>query len=146
VWDHQKIKEAIENYIPSNNRSQLVERGTNKFILDAYNANPTSMKNALTNFKKLDYPNKVAVLGDMLELGDYSYDEHENIAEIAFQMELKYLILVGSEFAKVKIKDALKFENVVALKKWFNQKDFQNTYFLMKGSRGIKLEQLISNE
>ena len=140
----QRIKEAIENYIPSNNRSQLVEKATNTFILDAYNANPTSMKNALANFGQVDANNKIAILGDMLELGKFSDEEHLKIAQQAIDLKLDQVILVGKEFSKVKIEGVQYFENVNDLKDSFTKKDFQETHFLIKGSRGIKLEELLS--
>jgi UDP-N-acetylmuramoyl-tripeptide--D-alanyl-D-alanine ligase len=140
----ERIKEAIENYISSNNRSQLIEKGKNTFILDAYNANPTSMKNALTNFERVDSTKKVAILGDMLELGEFSDDEHTKIVQQAIDLNIEQVILVGNEFAKNKMDGILYFESVNDLKEWFAKKDFQETHFLLKGSRGIKLEELLS--
>ena len=140
----ERIKEAIENYISSNNRSQLIEKGKNIFILDAYNANPTSMKNALINFQRLDSNKKIAILGDMLELGKFSEVEHVRVAQQAIDLNLDQVILVGDEFAKVKKDGILYFKNVNDLKEWFTKKDFHETHFLLKGSRGIKLEELLS--
>jgi len=140
----QKIKEAIENYIPSNNRSQLVKRATNTFILDAYNANPTSLKNALENFDKIKSDQKIVILGDMLELGKYSSNEHEKIVEQCKTMQLDDIILVGQEFSKIKDKAIRKFKTVQALKLWFDKQEFNENYFLIKGSRGIKLEKILS--
>ena len=140
----KRIKEAIENYISSNNRSQLVKKRTNTFILDAYNANPTSMKNALANFGRVAANKKIAILGDMLELGKYSDDEHIKTAQQAIDLNLDQVILVGNEFAKVKMNGIQYFDNVNDLKEWVAKIDFQETYFLIKGSRGIKLEQLLS--
>ncbi|MFK7772730.1 MAG: UDP-N-acetylmuramoyl-tripeptide--D-alanyl-D-alanine ligase [Saprospiraceae bacterium] len=140
----KRIKEAIENYIPSNNRSQLVEKSTNTYILDAYNANPTSMKNALVNFGQIDANRKVAILGDMLELGKYSDEEHLKIAQQAIELKLDQVVLVGEEFLKVKIEGVQHYEDVNDLKESFAKKDFQNTHFLIKGSRGIKLEEFLS--
>ena len=140
----KRIKEAIENYIPSNNRSQLVKKATNTFILDAYNANPTSMKNALVNFGQVDANRKVAILGDMLELGKFSDEEHLKIAQQAIELKLDQVILVGEEFLKVKIEGVQHFADVNDLKKNIAKKDFQETHFLIKGSRGIKLEEYLS--
>ena len=139
----QKIKEAIESYIPTNNRSQIVKKDSNTFILDAYNANPASMSNALDNFGKINAKKKIAILGDMLELGKYSYDEHKQIVAQAKALNLEQVILVGKEFLAIKDTQVLHFENVQLLKEWFDEKDFQDSYFLIKGSRGIKLEQLL---
>lgn len=140
----KRIKEAIENYISSNNRSQLVDKGTNTFILDAYNANPTSMKNAIAAFGQINANKKIAILGDMLELGEFSKDEHEKIIQQAIDLNLEQIILVGNEFGKVQINGVQHFENVNDLKEWFSKQDFQETHFLLKGSRGIRLEQLLS--
>lgn len=140
----KRIKEAIENYIPSNNRSQVVKKATNTFILDAYNANPTSMKNALINFGKVESNTKVAILGDMLELGKFSDEEHLKVAQHAIELKLDQVILVGKEFLKVKIAGVQHFEDVNDLRENFIKKDFQETHFLIKGSRGIKLEKLLS--
>jgi len=96
-----KIKEAIENYIPSNNRSQLISKDSNTFIMDAYNANPDSMKNALENFANLSASSKIAILGDMLELGNYSEQAHSEILAQANNLNFYKVILVGNEFKKV---------------------------------------------
>ena len=139
-----RIKLAIEDYVPSNNRSQLVKKATNTFILDAYNANPTSMKNALVNLGQLEAISKIAILGDMLELGEFSDEEHLKIAQQATELKLDHVILVGKEFLKVKIDGVQHFENVNDLKEIFLKKEYQETHFLIKGSRGIRLEELLS--
>ena len=141
---NKKIKQAIEDYVSSNNRSQLVKKGSNTFILDAYNANPTSMKNALENFGKIKAKKKIAVLGDMLELGEYSRKEHQHIVEQAESLELDEIILVGEKFEKATNNRTLHFENVEMLREWFKEQEFEATYFLIKGSRAIRLEKLIS--
>lgn len=138
-----KIKEAIENFIPTNNRSQIIKKRSNTFLLDAYNANPTSMDNALENLKKINVPKKVAILGDMLELGDFSKTEHIKIIEKAKSLGLNELILVGKEFSNIQKDEVKYFDNVDELKNWFEKQEYEQTYFLIKGSRGIKLEQLI---
>ena len=139
----QKIKEALENYKPTNNRSQIVEKDSNTFILDAYNANPTSMKNALENFSKLKATPKIAVLGDMLELGEYSVTEHLQILNQAKSLGIQQIVLVGSEFKKVIADSDLHFQDVHQLKEWFLKQDFHNSHFLIKGSRGIQLEAML---
>ena len=140
-----KIKEAIEFYIPTNNRSQIIKNGSNTFILDAYNANPNSMREALNNLAKVEGTHKIAILGDMLELGDYSQNEHESLLEHAKKLNFDQLILVGKEFDKVKNNSPshLHFPKIEALKNWYSKQIFQNTTFLIKGSRGLKLEQLL---
>ena len=141
VADH-KIKEAIENYSPSNSRSQLIERGSNKIILDAYNANPSSMKLAIENFARLHAVNKVLMLGDMAELGEESPDEHKAIVELLKQYEWENVVLVGGDFLKIE-HPYLQFQNAEEAKEWLQQQHFENTYFLIKGSRGMKMETVL---
>ncbi len=141
-----KIKATIESYVPSNNRSQLVTAGSNTFILDAYNANPTSMKNALLAFGKMKAGRKIAILGAMLELGEYSKHEHLEIATLALSCGLEQLILVGKEFRQAAEEtDALFFENTADLRAWFKQQNFSDVHFLIKGSRSIGLEKILEN-
>jgi UDP-N-acetylmuramoyl-tripeptide--D-alanyl-D-alanine ligase len=143
-----KIKQAIESYQPGNNRSQIVKKETNTFILDAYNANPSSMKNAMENFKKIKEQPKIAILGDMLELGEDSTKEHKHLYMYAKKCNVNMLVFVGAEFDKIKAKKTLNnilhFTDVEKCKEWFQSQLFSNTLFLIKGSRGIKLEVLLS--
>ena len=149
----EKIISAIESYSPSNNRSQIVKRGTNTFILDAYNANPSSVNAALENFFALPEKNKIVILGDMAELGRASETEHRavigklNEVKSRSSSGLKMAILIGEEFSKVRgEKDAsfLHFKNVEQLKEWFSRQSFENYFFLLKASRVIGLEKLLS--
>lgn len=137
-----KIKLAIENYIPSNSRSQLIEKGTNKIILDAYNANPSSMKAAIENFAKVHADKKVLLLGGMAELGEESVKEHEAIVELIQQYRWEKVVLVGGDFAKVQ-HPFLFFKNSLQANQWYQKQHFENTYFLIKGSRTTRMEQLI---
>ncbi len=137
-----KIKEAIENYSPSNSRSQLIERGSNKIILDAYNANPSSMKLAIENFAKIHAVNKVLLLGAMAELGDDSLAEHKEIIELLKQYEWENVVLVGGDFLKIE-HPYLQFQNAEEAKEWLQQQHFENTYFLIKGSRSMKMETVL---
>jgi UDP-N-acetylmuramoyl-tripeptide--D-alanyl-D-alanine ligase len=115
------IKEAIEGYLPSNNRSQKISYGTNTIILDAYNANPSSMAEALRNFERIDSPNKVAILGEMMELGECSETEHQKIASQTKAMKLATKVFVGSGFKFFKDDSSvLWFDNTDDLKAWFN--------------------------
>ena len=142
----QKIREAIENYCPTNNRSQTMQRGSNTFILDAYNANPSSMTAALQNFAKLKATSKVVVLGDMLELGEYSQDEHQKMVDLLQTMDLQVAVLVGNEFGKAqRPSNFYHFDTSTQAAKWFEQQKFSDTHFLIKGSRGIKLEKVLGN-
>jgi len=140
------IKDALEAYTPTNNRSQFLEKNKNQYILDAYNANPTSMCIALENFDEIDtlLP-KIAILGDMLELGEESTAEHQKIVDLAAEFTFTKTLLVGSEFFKTKLSvNMLHFEDVQALKTWFDAQHFSGFYFLVKGSRGIRLEQVLT--
>lgn len=139
----KKIKSALENYMPTNNRSQWIKRGSNTYILDAYNANPTSMRHVLDYFHQLHAPRKIAILGDMLELGKDSLLEHQNLLKYVEQLDFQQIILVGDQFGQCNSLDCLHFETVDDLTVWFQQQTFEGTTFLIKGSRGIKLEKLI---
>ena len=141
----EDIKAAIEDYRPTNNRSQTLKLKSNTFILDAYNANPSSMSAALQNFEQIEAAKKVVILGDMLEMGEYSHAEHLAILKQVEKMNLQHIILVGKEFGKVasEIENVLHFENAVLAKAWFEQQDFSDTHFLVKGSRGIALEKVL---
>jgi len=143
VSDH-KIKTAIENYSPSNSRSQLIERGSNKIILDAYNANPSSMKLAIENFAKIHAVNKVLLLGAMAELGDESLAEHKSIVGLLSQYEWENVILVGGDFLKTE-HPYLQFQTATEAKQWLEEQDFENTYFLIKGSRSMQMEKVLDN-
>ena len=141
---NQKIKNAIENYIPSNNRSQLLQKNSNTFIMDAYNANPTSMMEALKNFASVPAAKKIAVLGDMLELGEASLQEHLEVVNFLKTQNFQQIILVGNEFSNVKNEmNCLHFNDTAAAKKWFQNEHFTCTTFLFKGSRGIGLEKIL---
>ena len=137
------IKKSIEEYSPSNSRSQLMKIGTNTVILDAYNANPTSMVSAINNFSQLDYPNKIIMIGAMMELGDESINEHQKIIELLAQSNWKQVVLVGGNFNVVK-HSFIYFENSTLAKKWFIESAFQNTAFLIKGSRAFQMEKIIN--
>ena len=135
------IKKALEEYSPSNNRSQLVKKETNSIILDAYNANPTSMKAALSNFNQIEAEKKIVIIGDMLELGDESKKAHQEILALAHGMNFQQVITVGEEFSKVNFKNS--FADIEALKIKWDWQQYDNTMFLIKGSRGIRLEKLV---
>lgn len=136
--DSSAINMAIENYIPTNNRSQIEKTENNTVIVDCYNANPTSMISALESFEAIKHSNKIAILGDMLELGDISETEHQNIVNWLNDNRIK-AYLVGSEFKKV-ANGLEAFENVEALNKYISSNPIQDSLVLLKGSRGIQLE------
>lgn len=137
-----KIKEAIENYTPSNSRSQLIETGSNKIILDAYNANPSSMKLAIENFAKLHAGSKVLILGAMAELGEESLDEHKALVEEINHHHWKQVVLVGGDFLKFK-HPFLTFENSVQATEWYKQQKYTDSHILIKGSRSMKMEKIL---
>lgn len=138
----EKIKMALENYIPSNSRSQLIEKEGNKIILDAYNANPTSMKAAIENFVNMDGANKVLILGGMMELGAESLKEHQALVDLIARHSWKDVVLVGGDFSKVN-HHYLFFENAVQAKEWFKNQHFLHTAFLIKGSRSTQMEKVL---
>ncbi len=139
----EKIKSAIENYIPSNSRSQLIEKDSNKIILDAYNANPSSMKLAIENFAKLDATNKTLMLGAMMELGEESVAEHQSIVELLEKYNWQNVVLVGGDFAKTKHSFTF-LNNSVEAAEWYKQQQFQNANILIKGSRSMQMEKVIA--
>jgi len=141
--DSEKIKSGLEKYTPRNNRSQLTVTKRNKLVIDAYNANPTSMKAALINFGQMTVEHKVLIIGDMFELGENSKEEHQNIIQLIEQYQFDRVILVGTRFMETK-HHFISFpgtqqllENSVLLN------EINNSYVLIKGSRGIKLEQIV---
>ena len=137
----QNIKRSIENYIPTNNRSQLVKTKKNTLILDAYNANPSSMKAMLNSFANQQYKDKLCILGDMLELGEESNKEHLEIIKLTNELELD-CIFVGEIFHSL-TKNS--FKNKQELVKYIQGNNIHKRTILLKGSRGIGLEQLIKN-
>lgn len=140
----ETIKKGLENYTPQNNRSQLTVTDRNKLVVDAYNANPTSMRAALLNFGEMDVEHKVVILGDMLELGDQSDEEHQNIVRLIGQFAFEKVILVGPQFKKTQ-HNFESYENIADLKNnTALLHGLKNCYVLIKGSRGIQLEQLLS--
>lgn len=136
-----EIVEAIEAYKPSNNRSQFVKTAHNQLLMDAYNANPTSMNAALENFTAYDAPLKGVILGDMLELGEASHEEHQKIADNLTGMKLDMVLLLGKEFAKCKVpSNFILFDNNSLLINYIGSLNLRGYLFLIKGSRGMKLE------
>lgn len=138
----EAIRKAIEGYVPSNNRSQIVQRGGNTFIMDAYNANPSSMKAAVENFAALDAAQKVLLLGAMKELGEDSEKEHEALAELLQQRHWKAVVLVGKEFARVN-HPYIYFETAEEARKWLEQQRYEGAHILVKGSRSVGMEKVL---
>lgn len=136
------IREAISAYVPNNSRSQQMQKGTNTIILDAYNANPSSMKAALDNFVRMDYPNKVVMLGAMMELGESSMEEHQQIIEQLKQNNWNEVVLVGGDF-KSCTHPYHYFETAEQASKWLIGKGFEQTCILIKGSRAMAMEKVL---
>ena len=143
--EDEKIKEAIESYIPSNNRSQLLKKGKNEIILDAYNANPSSMQAAIENFIQLQQTPKTLILGDMFELGNESKVEHERIISLLKNKENLNCLFVGKEFYanKIENKNIHFFESYENFKTYFKDNLPKNEVILIKGSRGMALERTL---
>ena len=141
--DSTTVKTVLENYISTNNRSQVIQKNDVRIIMDAYNANPSSMQAALENFKNLEASSKIAILGDMFELGEAAVDEHQKIAEFAEELNLKLVFLIGELFSKTTTNDAIKFIDFDTFKNNYNSTEFSNSTLLIKGSRGMKLERIL---
>ncbi|WP_163717169.1 UDP-N-acetylmuramoyl-tripeptide--D-alanyl-D-alanine ligase [Mangrovibacterium lignilyticum] len=141
------IQKSVEKYVPTNNRSQFIQHGATRIILDAYNANPTSMLAALENFKKINHSSKTVILGDMLELGEYAKEEHQKIADFLTEQDFDDIYLVGPSFCQVETATkAKKFESIELLAKYlFQQKQMKSNLILIKGSRGIHLEKILDH-
>lgn len=138
----QVIKASIEAYAPSNSRSQLIQKGSNQIILDAYNANPSSMKSAIENFAHLKGYNKILMLGAMAELGDDSLQEHQFLVQLIKKFTWEQVVLVGGDFLKIN-HPYLAFPDAALAGDWYRQQHVENTQFLIKGSRSMQMEQIL---
>ncbi|MEP3207566.1 MAG: UDP-N-acetylmuramoyl-tripeptide--D-alanyl-D-alanine ligase [Maribacter sp.] len=139
----QDVKSAIESYAPKNNRSQLLEKNGHRIILDAYNANPTSMQAALENFRSMQGQNKIAFLGDMFELGDTAFKEHQDISDLAIQLDFSDVYLIGENFKKAHT-SAKTFKSFEEVAEYLKKHPLANkSNVLIKGSRGMALERLL---
>ena len=144
--DDEDAAKAIAAYNPDNNRSQVIEKGSNFFLMDAYNANPSSMAAAINNFGNLQTEKqKVVILGDMFEMGEYSQIEHEAIGKLVAEKGFDAVVLFGENMkhALVHLPSAFYFTDKFSLHNWLMDKGFQHTYFLVKGSRGVGLESVL---
>jgi len=137
------IKVALESYVPTNKRSQLVQVGSTSLVLDAYNANPTSMRAALTSFQDNASKKKAVILGDMFELGDSTAEEHQQILDLAIELGFRNITLVGENFYETSGSGIKKYRNYITFEKAFDKSDFENSRILIKGSRGMALERVI---
>ena len=139
--DRKNICEALTNYVPSNNRSQMTVTEKNHLIVDAYNANPSSMTAALENFRLMEVEHKMVILGDMRELGSVSQEEHQRIIDMLKKAHFEEVWLVGSEFAATN-HPFRQFADVEEVKSAIRQEQPSNHYILIKGSNSMKLYEL----
>jgi UDP-N-acetylmuramoyl-tripeptide--D-alanyl-D-alanine ligase len=139
----ENIRRSLEKYTPSNNRSQLVKTERNTLILDAYNANPTSMEAALRSFAKLDVGEKFFIIGDMLELGCESLLEHQRIFSLLQKLNLFNGVFVGKIFQSLSLEDLMVFKDAGEVRDFLQKQAFEDHTILIKGSRGISLESII---
>ncbi|WP_223605838.1 UDP-N-acetylmuramoyl-tripeptide--D-alanyl-D-alanine ligase [Chryseobacterium sp. OSA05B] len=137
----EKIKHAVENYTPTNMRSQVVKKEGRTLVLDTYNANPSSMTASLHNFVTFE-GSKTIIIGDMLELGAESEKEHQSILKLAKELAFDQIITVGKHFKTVN-PSALSFDNTAELIEYLKQNTIKSENILLKGSRGIALEKSI---
>lgn len=142
--ENKAIIAAIQEYIPKNKRSEIVKTVKNEIILDAYNANPSSMKQALENFKEMENKNPMLILGDMFELGKYSLEEHLTIVELISELGFKNAFLLGEDFYSVaKNTSFKKFKTTTEAGDYLEKNTVSGQDILIKGSRGMKLETLL---
>jgi UDP-N-acetylmuramoyl-tripeptide--D-alanyl-D-alanine ligase len=143
--DSRLAHEAVAAYAPTNNRSQVLQRPHYQIIMDAYNANPSSMRAALENLHHIQTSYKTAILGDMFELGTESMAKHRELLDIARELSINQLLVCGKDFLKARKNNdtALFFEDKEKLKSWLAAHPIQQGIVLLKGSRGMGLESLL---
>ncbi len=139
----QLIRSAIEGYVPSNNRSQVIKQGSNTVIMDAYNANPSSMRAAIENFSGIRADKKVLLLGAMMELGPDSIKEHQALADLLQRTHWHAVVLVGGDFKQVQ-HPYIYLDNAAEAAQWLQQQQFSDTYILVKGSRSVGMEKVLA--
>jgi UDP-N-acetylmuramoyl-tripeptide--D-alanyl-D-alanine ligase len=142
--DTVHIRKGIEEYEPSNSRSQLIRTGTNQIVLDAYNANPSSMKLAIENFVHFPSDDKILLLGGMMELGADSLHEHQQITRLIGETKWKNVVLVGGDFLKIS-HPYISFSNAEEAGAWVAAQNFDNTALLVKGSRSMQMEKTVQS-
>jgi UDP-N-acetylmuramoyl-tripeptide--D-alanyl-D-alanine ligase len=138
-----EIKKGIEDYFPDNLRSQFISFGSTQLIIDCYNANPTSMEQALISFSLHKSLKKIAILGGMKELGSHEHEEHERLGDLIPQLNFNGVVLYGKEFENIKIANSVYFDLFAELENYIRQIDLRDTAFLIKGSRTNKLERIV---
>jgi UDP-N-acetylmuramoyl-tripeptide--D-alanyl-D-alanine ligase len=138
----EKIIEAIENYIPSNSRSQIMQSDSNTILLDAYNANPSSMKAAIENFAAMAGTKKIVILGAMMELGKDSIAEHKAIVDLLLKYNWDKIVLTGKDYQNLP-ENILHFNTPMETKAWYKAQNIIDTHILIKGSRGMAMENIL---
>jgi UDP-N-acetylmuramoyl-tripeptide--D-alanyl-D-alanine ligase len=141
----ENIVLGIKNYTPTNNRSQIIEIGKTKIILDAYNANPSSMKVALENLAIQDCIHKIAILGDMFELGEFAIEEHQNITTLAENLKINDILLIGENFNRSTTIHAIQYKDRNTFTDSYKIDTDKEQVILIKGSRGMGLENILKN-
>jgi UDP-N-acetylmuramoyl-tripeptide--D-alanyl-D-alanine ligase len=141
----ENIVLGIKNYTPTNNRSQIIEIGKTKIILDAYNANPSSMKVALENLAIQDCIHKIAILGDMFELGEFAIEEHQNITTLAENLKINDILLIGENFNRSTTIHAIQYKDRNTFTDSYKIDTDKEQVILIKGSRGMGLENVLKN-
>jgi len=137
------IEKAISEYVPQNNRSQVIERDGNTYILDAYNANPSSVAAALENLAAMQVVKKVAIIGDMKEQGEHEKAEHQKVIDACLSKGFDQVILVGEIFSAFDEETIQFFKDVDALKEHLVKSPIENATVLIKGSRSVGLEAIL---
>jgi UDP-N-acetylmuramoyl-tripeptide--D-alanyl-D-alanine ligase len=140
----EQIKSALETYIPTNGRSQLIKKNDKTIIIDAYNANPSSMESAICNFAKIHASSKVLLLGDMFELGKNSVEEHQYIVDLIREYSFKHVYLLGNEFAKTNADISWLYNDYEQLGVLLKKTLPNDAILLIKGSRAMKMEQFLN--
>ena len=138
----ENIKSALEAYTPTNSRSQIIQKETNTILLDAYNANPSSMKVAIENFAQMKGDNKIVILGGMMELGEESLKEHASLIEMLSSYSWKQVVVAGKDFINLPAA-FLKFNNASEIAAWYKEQQFTNATILIKGSRSMAMEKVL---
>ncbi len=139
------ISKAVSGYVPSNNRSQWVLTGKNEVLLDAYNANPSSMKAAILNFTRMKAQYRVVILGDMMELGEYSAQEHRELVDLCRTIDLDRVLLIGEQFCQAAAGgNEICFQNPDEAMEYLLRNPVKDARVLLKASRKMQLEKLLS--
>jgi len=138
------IKSALENYTPTNYRSQIIRQGSNTIILDAYNANPSSMKVAIENFSAMQAKKKILILGGMMELGNDSIEEHKALIDLVQTHDWNTVAVTGKDFTDLP-ENIIQFNSAEEIASWYREQHFENATILIKGSRSMAMEKIVEH-